>query len=56
MIWSPRQELIDRLPQLWSWVTNGICLFLRALAAIGWGDQWRCNVVLDAIVAEEERR
>ena len=51
--WTP--EPSSRIPQLSVHFGSELLLLLRALGATRWGRQNRCNIVLDALIAHEEK-
>lgn len=54
--WTPRRELIDRLPGLGRRICSGMRIALSGVAAVCWGDATRCNLVLDEMLIHEEAK
>jgi hypothetical protein len=55
--WTPRRELASRIParcRLCRRTALSICLLLRVLAAVMWGNLSYCNAVLDMVISLEE--
>ena len=54
--WSPRSELVNRLPALWREVVADIGLLIRARLALTFGSQAECSRVLDRLIVRDESR
>jgi hypothetical protein len=56
VVWTPRRELIARLPGVGRDIASTLRLYLRVRLAIWFGDTRACNLALDAMIIAQEGR